>query len=181
MKVLIDKKRYTTKPELFEFGAITNRLKKTEPSDVTEAELCEALRRGQTICGCFTYWSDEPDKLQVFGLDFDNAVEVEGTDDKRPLLPGEDGYIEPIEVMNRCIAHGLEPMAFHTTLSASPDNLRFHVLFDLGEPVEDDVITGVIETLLDLFPEADPKCSNRNRLFCGSQGRVCEVWRYGNV
>ena len=54
-------------------------------------------------------------------------------------------------------------------------------MFDYGEVVGDGSrgARGIRGTLLELFPEADQKCKNPNRLFFGSNGEVIPAWEAG--
>lgn len=51
-------------------------------------------------------------------------------------------------------------------------------MFDYGEVVETEAEARAVYggTLLELFPEADQKCKNPNRLFFGSNGEVIPAW-----
>ena len=97
---------------------------------------------------------------------------------KRALQPGEAGYLDPVDALDRCERLGLEPLCLYFTYSAiCPSWPRYRVVFDMGEPLDQDTAQAVIQSLLAAFPEADQRCSNNNRLFYGGSGEVWETWR----
>ena len=196
--VTLDAKRYQAKPSA-EADSITNRMKKNGSVEIGEAEFCEAVRNGQTWCGgCFepeTY-NDKGKlvwgrflSLQIIAIDIDNSAYIldangqpvkdeRGHKKKRPLYPGEAGYLSLLDAQRRCEQLSLAPLCIYLTMSARDDWPKYRLVFDLGEPVtSEERAKAVIGELLALFPEADQGCSNTNRLFFGSNGTVKECWR----
>lgn len=186
--VTLDTEHHTAKPTNYE--AITNRLKQAEAVLLDEGQFAQAIERGQTwIGGCFQPGAtDENGKpifgdfisQQIFAVDVDNATNVIGADGKpakdangntlkRPLYPGEAGYLSIPDALARCEQLDLKPMMVYTTFSSKPDWPKFRVVFDMGEAVTDqELAEAIIEQLLISFSEADQKCRNVNRLFFGS-------------
>lgn len=183
MLVTLDHRAYDSKPQGRDFGALTNRLKAAGGTEVSAEAFCEHVKQGKTwVGGVFepseSGWGEFTSQ-QLFGIDFDNEAE-DGPGVKRALNPGETGYLDPLDALRRCVSHGLHPICLYFTFSASlePLHYKYRLVFDMGEAISDrGEAEGILRTLLDMFPEADQKCSNTNRLYCGSNGEVIELWR----
>ena len=192
MLLTLDDVRYTTKPDRAEFARLMNRMKAAEPREMSKFQFLEHIAAGKSfIGGAFSDGLQTLRSWQLAALDFDNETEVLGDDGKplkdadghvlkRPLRPGEDGYISPFEALERCEHLGLSPMVIYKTLNDSKGNPRFRIVFDFGETTDDaEIAQEVMMTLHDAFPEADKKCKNPNRIYCGTTGAVwavCEAW-----
>ena len=178
--ITLDDAFYMTKPQTKEYAVITKRLQLAGPVVCTLAEFCDHVKNGGSWVGA-TYQPSDYGwggfiGQQVFGLDFDNAATRDGV--KVPLKPGDDGFLDPVDALIRCEALGLPPLCLYFTQRAQcPGWPRFRLVFDMGKLVDEDAAEGVIETLLEFFPEADQACRNKNRIFLGSQGEVWEAWR----
>lgn len=192
MLLTLDDVRYTTKPDRAEFARLMNRMKAAKPREVDKHEFLQHIAAGRSfIGGAFSNELQTLDSWQLAALDFDNDTKVIGDDGKpvkdadghelkRPLRPGEDGYISPFEALERCEHLGLPPMVIYQTLNNSKENPRFRIVFDFAESTTDaDIAKAVVMTLLDNFPEADKQCKNPNRIYCGTNQAVwaiCEAW-----
>lgn len=186
----LDPTPHERKPEGGEIGAVTRRLQQAGPTPVSFEELAKVIESGGTWCGgCY---EAKPAKwgpfmsMQVFGLDFDNSSEYlrrDGSKGKRPLLPDERGYLTPAEALERCAELELWPLCIHYTMHHDAvHNVRYRIIFDMGEPVTTEAeAERILSILLSSFPEADQKCSNANRLFFGalpgSKVRDLRGWR----
>ena len=85
----------------------------------------------------------------VFGLDFDGSISVE-------------------QVLERCKQFGLPPQLWYSTFSYSETKQKFRVVFFLDETITDPKLHKfILESLLRLFPEADPACKDASRYFYG--------------
>lgn len=181
--VTLDHQAFTDrKPTGDDIGLITSRLVKAGPTEIDANGLWEHVVAGKTfVGGCFGEPQVKDDgkltwgefvSMQVFALDFDNkrrTTDAEGRKMDAPLYPGERGYLKPIDAMLRCEDCGLEPLFLYFTMSAAPGWPRYRLVFDMGEPITDgEEAKAVIESLMELFPECDKACSNRNRLFFGA-------------
>lgn len=192
MLLTLDDVAYTTKPDRAEFSRLMNRMKKAEPREVDKLQFLQHIAAGKTfIGGAFTDGLQTLKSWQLAALDFDNDTKVIGDDGKpvkdadghelkRPLRPGEDGYLSPFEALERCEHLGLSPMIIYQTLNNTKENPRFRIVFDFAETTDDaDIAKAVVMTLLDAFPEADKLCKNPNRIYCGTNQAVwaiCEAW-----
>jgi hypothetical protein len=85
----------------------------------------------------------------VFGLDFDGGITIE-------------------QVLERCNQFGFTPQVWYSTFSDSPAKQKFRVVFFLDEPISDPKLHKfLLESLIRLFPEADPSCKDASRYFYG--------------
>lgn len=203
MVLTLDDVGYNSKPTQC-VGAITNRMKASGPTEVTPEDFAEAIRKGRTWShgtfgpsqgewGAFT-------GLQIVGLDFDNDAvvfrefvnergereykavkDMQGHKLKRQLMEHEEGYLDPVDALDRCGQLDLMPLLLYFSMSSrSPDKVKYRLVIDLGELVTDEAdAAAIVESLLIAFPEADQSCSNLNRLFFGTHpgGEVWECWR----
>lgn len=189
--VTLDRQQFDRKPQ--SVAAITKRMQQGGSIELDESGFCEAVRRGQTWCGgCYEPSCDGWGAfvgLQIVALDFDNSTDVldaqgqtvrgaDGRKAKRPLYPGEAGFLSMTDALDRCERLSLFPMCAYQTMSASDTWHKFRVVLDLGEHIGDEgEACAILGELLTAFPEADQACSNLNRLFFGSNGIVFECWR----
>lgn len=166
-------------------GAITNRMKTAGGTSCDAAAFCQHVREGRSWVGATFAPSSgnwgEFQQQQIVALDFDNDFEIpqkDGTKRKIQLREGDAGFIDPLEALGRCEDLGLKPLCWYPTLSMkSLEEPRFRLVFDLGEPMDEDRAKRVIELLMKAFPECDKQCSNSNRIFFGSCGEVIECWK----
>lgn len=197
MLVTLDRRYFNAKPGRYEVGGIQNRLKREAASDVSADGLIEHVRRGGTFnCACFVptdgrkYGSFRG--LQLLALDFDNDVVVKGPDGKpvvrdkhvmkRPLVPGEAGYLDPLDAIDRAAELGLSPLCWYFSFSSKPDHLKYHIVFDLGVVVEDEgEAKSYIDELHKLFPEADHTCKNVDRTLLRDERRRDAARRLGGA
>ena len=182
----LDTRFFDRKPTGRETGGITNRLKAAGGATVTASQFCEHVRRGGTfVCGVH-----EPSRgsgwgrflsQQIIALDFDNSTGDKGAGTDRALRPGESGYVDWLDALDRCYSIGLDPLCLYFTFSADANAgaMRFHLVVRMEEPTRDQRrCERRLGALMRVFPEADPACSNADsRLFFGSNGEVHEAWR----
>lgn len=192
-RVTLDTVRFSSKPSPDDVSAITRRMQRAGAVEVGGEGFCEAIRQGITFCGgCYEQCDDRWGafrSMQICAIDVDNSAEIIGADGqpvkdadgrkaKRPLFPGEAGYLDYAGGYERCADLGLHPLAMYQTMSARDGWPKYRIVLDLGEAVCDErAARDVLRSLLGMFPEADRACSNPNRLFYGSNGTVWECWR----
>ena len=177
---MVDPVAYTSKPE-GQAGAVRGRMKAVR---LKESQLCEALQRGHSVQFGVLDGSGSKQgnwvSQQCAALDFDNKREFRGKDGKlhkRDLEPGETGYMDPLDALQRAYDNGLPPLALYFTFSATLEHPRFRIVFLLKEPVTDPALMLAANAgLLALFPEADRACKDLVRLYFGSCGEVWECW-----
>lgn len=203
-RVMLDAVGYDRKPK-GEVGSITRRMQAAGPVDVTGYELARAIESGRTWCGgCYApargKWGAFQ-SMRLFALDVDNDTPALGEDGKplkdgtghvmkRQLKPGETGYLDPWDALDRAREQVGEPLIIYPTfsfeqvadLSQPPTRCKYRLVFDVEEPIADEAkARGVLRMLLNVFPEADRACKNANRLLFGTRGpcalRTARGWR----
>lgn len=103
---------------------------------------------------------------QLFAVDIDNEDKSAPKGEKRraekPLT------IE--EVQRRCTEWSVYPVLIYETFSSSPEWLKFRIVFAANRIISDGAERDCIQlALMELFPECDPSCKNRDRLFFGGK------------
>lgn len=179
--VMLDAVPYARKPTGRELGAITNRLKKAGPVEVTPWQLMDAIERGQTfMCGTYaphagSGWGEFLGQ-RLAAIDIDNTGK-----DGRPLGYGEPDYLWHVKALDRARLIGLRVAFWYPTFSAAGDwyapgpGNRYRVVFDLGCTLGAEQAAQAIGELLEVYPEADQQCKNPNRLFLGTDKRAVPV------
>lgn len=90
----------------------------------------------------------------VFGMDFDGGITLD-------------------QVLDRCTQFGLAPQVWYSTFSDSEAKQKFRIVFFLDQPITDrKLYEFLIESLMRLFPEADPSCKDASRYFFGGKNSV---------
>ena len=187
-RVTLDSREYSSKPDKEEVERIMPRMKQRGSTELDASQLLDAIRHGRTWCGgCFAPsmggWG-KFQSMQICAVDIDNSTKIIGADGKplkgakRPLFPGEAGYLDRAGAIARCEELGLQPLALYDTMSCKEWWPKFRIMFDLGEAVCDkQAASAIVAELVRRFPECDSGCKNVNRLFFGSNGTVYEIWR----
>lgn len=149
--VMVDPKGYPVKP--LDVGAVRNRMKAQQPHMYTSTELLALIQDGHTWQpGC--YRKGEFVGQQVYALDFDDP-------DALPL----DEALARLQELNMW---GMALFA-HYSFSATDEKPKYRIAL-----MDDEVATTerqakeTLAMLLAMFPEADQKCSDPNRIFFGS-------------
>lgn len=169
---------WSTKPKN-QITAITDRLKRQKPVGLTFAKFCEFIKRGGSWCGGM--WEPNANVkfghskfigMQVFAVDIDN--EDKG---QNPLQPGDEGYLDPLDALQRAYDNDLPPVCLYFTFSAKPEHPKFRIVFAMENVLstEEEAKRAVL-WLMGHYPECDPACKNINRIFLGSQGEVWECY-----
>ena len=157
-KITIDPVTQKEKPSKKKMGEISNRL--ILQTGLTIPDLCKYLSEPYSYSwsgGLFngTRSNDNWFEQSVFALDFDK------------------GNITLEEAIDRLISMGIRPQFYYTTLSSSPDLLKFRIVMAVDRPVVNIAErTYVNDWLLYLFPEADKKCRDASRYFLGGRNGV---------
>jgi hypothetical protein len=153
MKLMLDQKCYTSKPE--DGGPLNGRLL-MNPVNISVQELAQELVKGKAFAPAYfkekygnirrkrEYWYSQ----EVIALDFDSGITVE-------------------EALNEFASTG---SFIYTTFSHSDKNHKFRVVFVLDEILTDfERCSQLIKNLLRKYPMADPKCNEPHRLFYGGK------------
>ena len=149
---------------------IDPRPRSSKPSEVEKKSITRNLTvlTGLTINDFSTYVS------QPFGYTWSGGI-FDGTRSNKSwlrqwifALDFDKGTITIEQVYTRLKEFGIVPQLWYTSFSDSPALRKFRVVLFLDQPItEQKLHQFLIESLLKLFPEADPSCKDASRYFFG--------------
>ena len=160
LPITIDGTHFDHKPYGDEIAGITRRMQAAGVSWLTIDEMVDHILAGGTWCTgfytpCSTGWGDFVG-ARIFALDFDDG-----------------NLLMPAEAERRAYENDLSVLMYYPTFSSTPEALRYRLVLDGGDVIHDeDVALDVLAWLLLLYPEADQKCRNLNRLWFGTNGGI---------
>lgn len=163
IKLLIDNKPYTSKPDSKETACIKIRLAKPEAlKECTLNEIVECIGKGYTFVPAVLEngtknknWKQQ----QLIGVDIDNEVEAE--------------ILTPEEAITLLNDKGIKICAYYHTFNSSEVKPKFRLLFILKEATcNQEEAKLILKTLMDLLPQADKTCKDLSRLFYGTNKEV---------
>ena len=163
LPVTLDGLHFDRKPVGDEIAGITMRMQASGGTWVTAAELGDHIKAGGTwtsgvYAPCASGWGGFV-CARIFALDFDDGA-----------------ALGPDAAVRRAHENDLNVVAVHPTFSSTSDALRYRLVLDGGDVIHDEnVALDVLAWLLMVYPEADQKCRNLNRLWFGSPGELYPV------
>lgn len=163
VKLLIDNKPYTSKPDSKETACIKIRLAKPEAlKGLTINEFCEYIGKGYTFIPSVLQNGTKNEnwvQQQLFGLDVDNETDGE--------------ILTPEEAITLLNDKGISVFAYYHTFNSSEVKPKFRLLFLLKEATcNQGEAKFIIETLISLLPQADKSCKDLSRLFYGTNKEI---------
>lgn len=163
IKLLIDNKPYTSKPDSKETACIKTRLAKPEAiKEYTINEIVTRIGKGYTFTPAVLEngtRSENFKQQQLIGIDIDNEAEAE--------------ILTPKEAITLLNDKGIKVSAYYRTFNNSEVKPKFRLLFLLKEPTcNAEEVKFILETLIDLLPQADKSCKDVSRLFYGTNKEV---------
>lgn len=166
IKLLIDSKQYSNKPDSKETACIKTRLANAETiKEVTLNELVECIGRGQTFIPAVLENGTKSENFkqqQLIGLDIDNEVEAE--------------ILTPEQAIDLLSDKGIKVCAYYHTFSSIEVKPKFRLLLVLKEAsCNSEEVKFILEALIDLLPQADKCCKDVSRLFYGTNKEVTIV------
>lgn len=163
IKLLIDNKPYTSKPDSKETACIKKRLANSEAEmEYTIDDIVECIGKGYTFTPAVLQNGTKSEnwvQQQLFCLDIDNEAEGE--------------ILTPDEAITLLNDKGIKVFAYYYTFSSMEDKPKFRLLFLLKEVTyKQGEAKLIIKTLIDLLPQADKSCKDLSRLFYGTNKEV---------
>lgn len=163
IKLLIDNKPYTSKPDSKETACIKKRLANSEAEmEYTIDDIVECIGKGYTFTPAVLQNGTKNEnwvQQQLFCLDIDNEAEGE--------------ILTPDEAITLLNDKGIKVFAYYYTFSSMEDKPKFRLLFLLKEVTyKQGEAKLIIKTLIDLLPQADKSCKDLSRLFYGTNKEV---------
>lgn len=163
IKLLIDNKPYTSKPDSKETACIKNRLAKPEAQkEYAINDIVVCIGKGYTVTPAVLENGTKNEnwvQQQLFCLDIDNEAEGE--------------ILTPEEAITLLNDKGIKVLAYYYTFNSSEDKPKFRLLLLLKEATcNQGEAKLIIKTLIDLLPQADKSCKDLSRLFYGTNKEV---------
>ena len=163
IKLMIDNRPYTSKPDSKETACIKKRLANSEAEmEYTIDDIVECIGKGYTFTPAVLQNGTKNENWvhqQLFCLDIDNEAEGE--------------ILTPDEAITLLNDKGIKVYAYYYTFSSMEDKPKFRLLFLLKEVTYNQgEATLIIKTLIDLLPQADKSCKDLSRLFYGTNKEV---------
>ena len=163
IKLMIDNRPYTSKPDSKETACIKIRLAKPEAQKEYEInQVVECMGKGYTFTPAVLENGTKNEnwvQQQLFCLDIDNEAEGE--------------ILTPDEAITLLNDKGIKVFAYYYTFSSMEDKPKFRLLFLLKEVTyKQGEAKLIIKTLIDLLPQADKSCKDLSRLFYGTNKEV---------
>ena len=160
--IQIDTEGFPQKPSKNEYGFMRGRFRNCKAMPVQIQDLVSAIETGHTIYPVIadgikaSNWKGQ----NLFCVDIDNAMD--GT-----MLTEKD-------LLKICDNFGIKPLLIYPTFSHTTECPKYRLLFHCGEIItEENKRKSIIETIVRLFPQADPVCTNADRIFLGTNKKVC--------
>ncbi len=163
IKLLIDNKPYSSKPDSKETACIKTRLANAEAiKEYTINEIVTCIGKGYTFTPAVLENGTKSEnwvQQQLFCLDIDNEAEGE--------------ILTPEEAITLLKDKGIKVLAYYYTFNSSEVKPKFRLLFLLKKPTYNQGEAKlIIKTLIDLLPQADKSCKDLSRLFYGTNKEV---------
>ena len=167
--VQIDTVPYKQKPTE-QAGIIKKRLAAAPSITLSLSEFEQRILQGYTFSpGILSGGAGARDwiKQQLFCIDLDNEDKDAS---KKHIKKQAQNPITLDEVLRRCAAYDLPLALAYETMSSSPDWLKFRLAFVAEYEITDSTARDNIQqALMELFPECDGACKNRDRIFYGGK------------
>ena len=163
MKLHVDDVKYPAKPK-DQIGQIKARLQSAKClTDISLEELAAKIGQGYSVSPgvmiggkSAEHWTQQ----QIFLVDIDNANTTAPTMTVKSALA-------------KCAENSLPPVFWYLSYSHSEQIPKFRLAFATKEPITDTRQRAlIVETLIDLFDQADKTCRNADRIFFGTNKLV---------
>lgn len=153
IKCMYFEHRFNEKPQGKQCGWVQKSLTQT---DITIENLADALSHGASFKPGVLQGGLKADnwiQQQLFGLDFDNGIQIR-------------------EAYNKVISLGIMPCFLYTTFSHKEEHHKFRMIFCSDSVITDGNIRDRLQAvLMGTIGGIDEVCFNRDRLFFGGKGR----------
>lgn len=153
---------YTSKPKGKE-GLIKSRLKNGNAEKYNINDFINQIETGHTMYPVqangikAANWEAQ----ELFCVDIDNDI------NEVPIQTIEDS-------LKICDKYKIKPLVIYNTYSDTEILPKYRILFLCNELITDNNKRNlIITTLIRLFPQADPACKNADRMFLGTNKKVC--------
>lgn len=176
---MFDIVQYSQKPKGDELGAIKNRIAKSQPQIYKLEDVKKSVISGQTCipAGIKSQadWIDNNNFFQIFMVDVDNVITVNG--EKVKLLADDNRHITVEKIVNYCESINLQPTFIYYTFSHSENQHKFRLVYILEQGIQQqEVVKGIYEHLKNTFKDynIDTSPTLISSMFLGGQSIAYE-------
>lgn len=171
--VQIDSAAYDYKPAVSDIQKIKPRLAQSSPQKINIFRFRDLVLKGHSFTPAILKGGAKAENWysqQLFCLDIDNEDKTTSKNEKKRMA---DIPLTVTEVLKRCEPWSIKPSFIYETFSSTEEWQKFRIVF-----VSDILITEVSERdkaqhfLMELFPECDKACKNKDRLFFGGKRSI---------
>ena len=167
----LDTVHYKEKPKS-DISRIKPRTAKTEPLNISAEDFADAVCSGVSFAPGILRGGARAENWvsqQLFAVDIDN-------EDKTAPKGTKCCAAQPLtveEVQRRCSEWEISPFLIYETFSSSDEWQKFRIVFASDRIITDGEQRDRIQrSFMELFPECDVSCKNRDRLFFGGKSRL---------
>ena len=172
---MFDTTPYSQKPLGAEIGKIKNRISTDlEPTTYTLEEIKELLTNGQTCIPAGIKkqddWQDNENFLQIFMVDIDNVITVNGV--KQNITADKEEHITVEKIVQYCQKINLLPTFIYYTFSHTEKQHKFRLVYILDVGIQNqEEIKGIYDFLKETFKNynIDTAPTSIATLFLGGQ------------
>lgn len=168
-RIQIDNVQFRNKPTGAEIGNLKHRLAAAAVTEMTVKQFAEAVTNGRSFSPAVLLGGAKAENWnsqQVFCIDVDNEDKTALKGEKRKA----DKPLTVDEVMHRCEEWDISPALIYETFSSTAEWQKFRIVFIAGAVITDGAERDCIQlALMEIFPECDTSCKNRDRLFFGGK------------
>ncbi|MBP1533693.1 MAG: DUF3987 domain-containing protein [Ruminococcus sp.] len=166
--IQLDRVHYADKPKK-EVSAIKNRLAETKPEQINAKDFAKEVCNGASFTPAILQGGAKAENWtaqQLFAVDIDNEDKTAPKSEKRRA----EKPLTIDEVKRRCTEWDVYPVLIYETFSSSVEWQKFRIVFAANRVITDGAERDCIQlAFMELFPECDPSCKNRDRLFFGGK------------
>lgn len=170
--VQLDTFEYKSKPAGAEVSKLKPRLAGFEPSTLDISTFAEAVTNGRSFSPAVLSGGAKAENWksqQLFCIDIDNEDKTAPKGEKKQA----ECPLDVDEVLKRCEQWSIKPALMYSTFSSSDEWLKFRIAFVCERSITDGSERDLIQlALMEIFPECDTTCKNRDRLFFGGKGVI---------
>lgn len=170
--IQIDSVSFNGKPKGVDVSKIKPRLAGMKPIKINIKQLANAIIEGKSFSPAVLRGGAKADNWhsqQVFCIDIDNEDKTAPKGEKRQ----SPNPLTLDEVFKRCNEWNVKPALIYETFSSSERWLKFRIVFIANKIISDSSERDNIQfALMEIFPECDTSCKNRDRLFFGGKSTL---------
>jgi hypothetical protein len=185
MKCVVDKIKYTSKPQGYEPGSIIKRMTIDTMMEYSVQEIKQNILDGKTIRPSYCGGKEESWKSQqIFMIDIDNKPQKPkgmGDNDYEALCQQylKDKHRTYSDLADHCKKINLIPNIIYTSFNHKPEHHKMRLVYVLDKEITDhDIAKRMQLYLMNAVGEVDEQCKNLNRIYYAGKNIVFDS---GNI